>query len=63
MATKITPRASFTILKKQMTKINTAERLAAKAFLVLFYKVTTNCNLTKPYNKLPARINIAQIKF
>ena len=26
MATKITPRASFTILKKQMTQINTAER-------------------------------------
>ena len=63
MATKITPRASFTILKTQMTQINTTERLAAKAFLVLFCKVTTNCNLTKPYNKFPARIDIAQIKF
>ena len=27
------------------------ERLAAKAFFGLFYKVTTNCNPTKPYNK------------
>ena len=34
-----------------MTQINTAERLAAKAFFVLFCKVTTNCNSTKPYNK------------
>ena len=48
MTTKITP---FTILNKQMTQINTAERLAAKAFFGLFYKVTTNCNPTKPYNK------------
>ena len=63
MATKITPRASFTIPNKQMTQINTAERLAAKAFFVLCCKVTTNCNATKPYNKFPARINIAQIKF
>ena len=47
----ITPRVSFTILNKQMTQINTAERLAAKAFFGLFYKVTTNCNPTKPYNK------------
>ena len=30
---------------------NTAERLAVKAFFGLFYKVTTNCNPTKPYNK------------
>ena len=30
---------------------NTAERLALKAFFGLFYKVTTNCNPTKPYNK------------
>ena len=50
MTTKITLRASFTILNKQMTQINTAERLAAKAVLGLFYKVTTNCN-PKPYNK------------
>ena len=63
MTTKITPRASFTIPNKQMTQINTAERSAAKAFFVLFCKVTTNCNATKPYNKLPAHINIAQIKF
>ena len=48
MTTKITP---FTILNKQMAQINTAERLAAKAFFGLFYKVTTNCNPTKPYNK------------
>ena len=35
MTTKITPRVSFTILNKQMTQINTAERFtAAKAFLV-----------------------------
>ena len=33
MTAKITSRASFTILNKQMTQINTAERLAAKAFL------------------------------
>ena len=51
MTAKITSRASFTILNKQMTQINTAERLAAKAFFVLFCKVTTNCNSTKPYNK------------
>ena len=52
MKTKITPRVSFTILNKQMTQINTAERFtAAKAFFGLFYKVTTNCNPTKPYNK------------
>ena len=63
MTTKITPRASFTIPNKQMTQINTAERSAAKAFFVLFCKVTTNCNAAKPYNKLPAHINIAQIKF
>ena len=50
MTTKITSRASFTILNKQMTQINTAERLAAKAVFGLFYKVTTNCN-QKPYNK------------
>ena len=31
MTTKITLRASFTILNKQMTQINKAERLAAKA--------------------------------
>ena len=48
---KITPRANFTILNKQMTQINTAERLAAKSFFGLFYKVTTNCNPTKPYHK------------
>ena len=30
---------------------NTAERLAVKAFFGLSYKVTTNCNPTKPYNK------------
>ena len=30
---------------------NTAERLAVKAFFGLFYKVTANCNPTKPYNK------------
>ena len=29
----------------------TAERLAAKAFFGLFYKVTTNCSPAKPYNK------------
>ena len=29
---------SFTILNKQMTQINTAERLAAKAFLVFSTK-------------------------
>ena len=51
MTTKITPRASFAIPNIQMTQINTAERLAAKAFFVLFCKVTTNCNSTKPYNK------------
>ena len=50
MTTKITIRASFTILNKQMTQINTAERLAAKAVFGLFYKVPTNCN-PKPYNK------------
>ena len=55
--------SEFYYPEKQMTQINTAERLAAKAFLVLFCKVTTNCKLTKPHNKLPARINIAQIKF
>ena len=44
MTTKITPRASFTILNKQMIQINTAERLAAKAFFGLFYEVTTNCD-------------------
>ena len=38
MTTKITPRASFTILNKQMTQIGTAERLAAKAFFGLFTK-------------------------
>ena len=48
MTTKITLRASFTILNKQMTQINKAERLAA--VFGLFYKVTTNCN-PKPYNK------------
>ena len=54
MTTKITPRMSFTILNKQMTQINTAELerfTATKAFFGLFYKVTTNCNPTKPYNK------------
>ena len=51
MTMKITPQASFTILKKQLTQINTAERLAAKAFFGLFYKITTNCNPTKPYNQ------------
>ena len=52
MTTKITPRMSFTIVNKQMTQINTAERFTAtKAFFGLFYKVTTNCNPTKPYNK------------
>ena len=52
MTTKITPQVSFTILNKQMTQINTAEHFtAAKAFFGLFYKVTTNCNPTKPYNK------------
>ena len=30
-----------------MTQINTAERLAAKPFFGLFYKVTTNCKPTK----------------
>ena len=30
---------------------NTAERLAVKEFFGHFYKVTTNCNPTKPYNK------------
>ena len=30
---------------------NTAERLAVKAFFGLSYKVATNCNPTKPYNK------------
>ena len=48
MTTKMTLRASFTILKKQMTQINTAEPLAAEAY-GLFYKVTANCNPTKPY--------------
>ena len=42
-------RVNFTILNKQMTQINTAERLAAKEFFGLLYKVTTNCNPTKPY--------------
>ena len=43
MTTKITLRVSFIILNKQMTQINTAERLtAAKALFGLFYKVTTN---------------------
>ena len=51
MTTKTTPRASFTILKKQMTQVNTAERLVAKAFFGLFYKATANCNPTNPYNK------------
>ena len=44
MTTKITPRASFTILNKRMAPINTAERLAAKAFFGLFCDVTKNCN-------------------
>ena len=57
MTTKITPRMSFTILNKKMNKqVNTAERLAAKAFFGLFYKVTTNCNPTKPYNKSQSHI-------
>ena len=38
MTTEITPRASFTILNKQMTQINTAERLAAKEFFVFSTK-------------------------
>ena len=38
MTTKIIPPASFTILNKQMTQINTAERLTAKAFLVFSTK-------------------------
>ena len=49
MTTKITPRASFTILNKQMIQINTAERLAAKAFFGLFYEATTNCDRTQSH--------------
>ena len=49
MTTKITPQASFIVLSKQMIQINTAERLAAKAFFGLFYEVTTNCDRTQSH--------------
>ena len=63
MTTKITPRVSFTIQNKQMTQINTAERFtAAKAFFGLFYKVTTNCNPTKPYNVSLINCSVCTVK-
>ena len=34
---------------KQIIQINTAERLAAKAFFGLFYEVTTNCDRTQSH--------------
>ena len=49
--TKITPRASFTVLNKQMTQINTPERLAAKAFFGLLQSHNRLRSNTKPYNK------------
>ena len=51
MTTKITPRVSFTILNQQMTQINTAECFSSESVFWFFYKVTTNWNSTKPYNK------------
>ncbi len=62
MSTKNTPRVSFTILEKQITQMLTfqgednAEQSSnknsqEKVFSGLFYKVRTNCDSTKPYNK------------
>ena len=50
MTTKITPRASFTILNK-LIQINMAERLAAKAFFGLLQSHNKLRSNTKPYNK------------
>ena len=53
-------RASFTILNKQMIQINTAERLAAKAFFGLFYEVTTNCDRTQSHIINPLLISFVR---